>query len=74
MRTDPSTCLESETNPHLLSFTSTFGAHSLISSLPYPAIYTFAQKIGVPAVTGILLNPVHHEFANCDSILAQTFA
>jgi hypothetical protein len=57
----------------LLSFTSTFDAHSFPSSLPHPSVYTFAQKIGVPAVAGILLDPVHHQLPNCDSILAQTF-
>jgi hypothetical protein len=44
------------------------------SSLAYPSVDALAQQVGVPAVTGILLDPVHHQLPNCDPVLRQTLA
>ena len=34
------------------------------SSLAHPSVDALAQQVSVPAVTGILLDPVHHQLAN----------
>jgi hypothetical protein len=39
--------------------------------LPHPAVDTFAQQIGVPAVTGVLFDPVDPELADSDAALAH---
>jgi hypothetical protein len=39
-----------------------------------PSVYALTQKVGMPAVTGILLDHVHHQLADGDPALAQTFA
>jgi hypothetical protein len=42
--------------------------------LAHPSIDALAQQVGVSAVSGILLDPVHHQLPNCDPVPSQTLA
>src|SRR6266536_2684857 len=39
--------------------------------LPYPAVDAFAQQIGVPAVAGVLLDPVNPQLPDSDAVLTH---
>lgn len=39
--------------------------------LSHSPVDPLAEQVGVPAVTGMLLDPVHHELSHCDPALAQ---
>jgi hypothetical protein len=42
--------------------------------LPYPAVDAFAQQIGVPAVAGVLLDPVNPQLPDSDAVLTYPCA
>ena len=42
--------------------------------LAYPTVDAFPQKIGVPAVSGVLLDPVNPQLPDGDAVLPHPLA
>src|SRR5579872_1899413 len=49
-------------------------APSAGASLADPPVDALSQQVGVPAVTGVLLDPVHHQLPNRDAARAEALA
>ena len=42
--------------------------------LPYPTVDAFAEQIGVPAVSGVLLDPVNPQLPDGNAVLPHPLA